>query len=179
MSENMSNVERGLWRIAELGARCSQQSAAGSRGPLWAELEHTIAGLEAEFEAARQAVDTAPAQVRTLEGHSAPVGGLAYSPDGKFLASGDQNGLKLWNAATLEEVRAVKTPANQLAFTPDSQALFAAQTIEQRAFSYLWDIGEPMWSDVVLPVVNELRALPDPERPRTFRQRQDMLVFEK
>jgi len=68
MSDTMSNVERGLWRIAELGARCSQQSAAGSRGPLWAELEQTIAGLEAEFEAARQAVDIAPAQVRSLEG---------------------------------------------------------------------------------------------------------------
>ena len=68
MAETMSNVERVLWRIAELGARCSQHSAAGSRGPLWTELEHTIAGLEAEFEAARQAVDTAPTQVRSLEG---------------------------------------------------------------------------------------------------------------
>ncbi|HYT38110.1 MAG TPA: hypothetical protein VEN99_01295, partial [Acidimicrobiia bacterium] len=64
----MSNVERGLWRIAELGARCSQQSAAGSRGPLWAELEQTITGLEAEFEAASQAEDIAPSQVRSLEG---------------------------------------------------------------------------------------------------------------
>ena len=45
MSESMSNVERGLWRIAELGARCSQQSAAGSRGPLWEELEKIISGL--------------------------------------------------------------------------------------------------------------------------------------
>src|SRR5690242_5208322 len=68
MSESMSNVERGLWRIAELGARCSQQSANGSRGPLWAELEETIARLDAEFEATRQAVDIAPAQVRSLEG---------------------------------------------------------------------------------------------------------------
>jgi hypothetical protein len=65
----MSDVERVLWRIAELGARCSQQSAAGGREPLWAELEQTIAALEAELEAARQAVDTAPlVQVRTLEG---------------------------------------------------------------------------------------------------------------
>ena len=65
MAETMSHVERVLWRIAELGARCSQQAASGARGPLWAELEHTIAGLEAEFEAASQAGDTA--QVRTLE----------------------------------------------------------------------------------------------------------------
>ena len=68
MSETMSHVERVLWRIAELGARCSQQAATGERGPLWAELEQTIAGLENDFEAARQAVDIAPEQVRTLEG---------------------------------------------------------------------------------------------------------------
>jgi hypothetical protein len=68
MAETMSHVERVLWRIAELGARCSQQAASGGRGPLWAELEETIAGLETEFEATRQAVDIAPAQVRSLEG---------------------------------------------------------------------------------------------------------------
>jgi ubiquinone/menaquinone biosynthesis C-methylase UbiE len=55
----------------------------------------------------------------------------------------------------------------------------AAHAIEQRAYSYLWDIDEQMWSDVVIPVINQLRALPDPERPRTFRQHQDLLVFEK
>lgn len=68
MSETMSHVERVLWRIAELGARCSQQAATGERAALWAELEQTIAGLDGEFEAAGQAVDIAPAQVRTLEG---------------------------------------------------------------------------------------------------------------
>ena len=68
MSETMSHVERVLWRIAELGARCSQQSAAGERAALWAELEQTIAGLDGEFESARQAVDITPAQVRSLEG---------------------------------------------------------------------------------------------------------------
>jgi hypothetical protein len=68
MAEMMSHVERVLWRIAELGARCSQQAAAGGRGPLWAELEETIAGLQAEFESASQAVDIAPEQVRVLEG---------------------------------------------------------------------------------------------------------------
>jgi ubiquinone/menaquinone biosynthesis C-methylase UbiE len=57
--------------------------------------------------------------------------------------------------------------------------LEAAQAIEQRAYSYLWDLDEPMWSDVVIPVINQLRALPEAERPRTVRQRQDMHVFEK
>jgi hypothetical protein len=61
----------------------------------------------------------------------------------------------------------------------DDSPLKAAHAIEQRAYSYLWDIDDRMWSDVVVPVIDNLRALPDPERPRTFRQRQDLLVFEK
>src|SRR3990170_1464955 len=52
MSETMSHVERVLWRIAELGARCSQQAATGERAALWAEPEQPIAGLDEEFEAA-------------------------------------------------------------------------------------------------------------------------------
>lgn len=68
MAETMSHVERVLWRIAELGARCSQHTAAGGRGPLWAELEQTIASLDAEIVSARQAGDIAPEQVRSLEG---------------------------------------------------------------------------------------------------------------
>ena len=68
MAETMSHVERVLWRIAELGARCSQQEVAGGRGPMWAELEQTIAAFEAEFDAAHQAMEGAPARVRSLEG---------------------------------------------------------------------------------------------------------------
>jgi WD40 repeat protein len=83
------------------------------------------------------------AEVGTLA-HASPVTVATYSPDGKFLASGSENEFKLWNAATLEEVRAVKTPAAQLAFAPDSQTLFAAQTIERHKAVHTftrWGVG--------------------------------------
>jgi WD40 repeat protein len=70
------------------------------------------------------------AEVRTLEGHRALVWGVAYSPDGRFLATGDDHEFKLWHPDTLQELRAVETPAGQLAFAPDSRSLFAAVTID-------------------------------------------------
>jgi WD40 repeat protein/tRNA A-37 threonylcarbamoyl transferase component Bud32 len=71
------------------------------------------------------------AETRDVLEHDSPVGMAVYSPDGRFLASGDFTGFKLTNAKTLEVVRTVLTPAMQLGFTPDSQALWSTQTIEQ------------------------------------------------
>jgi WD40 repeat protein len=68
------------------------------------------------------------ADARSLDGHEAPVAAVVYSPDGKYLASGDRQGFKLWDPQTLVEIRTVETPAQQLAFTPDSRTLLAATT---------------------------------------------------
>lgn len=69
--------------------------------------------------------------VRSLNGHRAPVVAVVYSPDGKYLASGDEQAFKLWSARTLEEIRTVETPAWQLAFTADSRTLWAAMTTDR------------------------------------------------
>jgi WD40 repeat protein len=70
-------------------------------------------------------------EVRSLDGHRAPVVGVVYSPDGKCLASGDEQVLKLWDARTLEAIGTVETPAWQLAFTPDSRSLWSAMTTDR------------------------------------------------
>lgn len=84
------------------------------------------------------------AETQTLNGHQNPVGAVAYSPDGKLLASGDPREFKLWNADTLEHVRTVQTPAMQLAFSGDSNILMAAWTNERpqtlHTFSR-WQLG--------------------------------------
>src|SRR5262249_43968799 len=67
-------------------------------------------------------------EVRTLAVHRDWVATVAYSPDGKYLASGTEGGFKLWNAATFEELRWVQMPATQLAFSLDSRILYAAWT---------------------------------------------------
>jgi WD40 repeat protein len=65
---------------------------------------------------------------RRLPSRGEPVNVVAYSPDGKVLASGDAKGFTVWDAKTLVELHSVATPAGHIAFTPDSRTLFAAHT---------------------------------------------------
>ena len=65
--------------------------------------------------------------IRTLEGHTAFVGAVAFSPDGKFLASAsfDQTA-RLWDVSTGQEIRRFDghgSPVNTVAFSPDGTTL--------------------------------------------------------
>jgi WD40 repeat protein len=53
-----------------------------------------------------------------------PMTALAFSPNGKYLASSDRYGTKLWDLATCREVVTWKEcPAHRLAFSPDGKVL--------------------------------------------------------
>ena len=54
-----------------------------------------------------------------------------------------------------------------------------ADVVEQRTFSFLWDVDDKTWTTVVQPVIDGLRTLPDPTRPRRVVHRRDLLVFQK
>src|SRR5207245_1587861 len=69
---------------------------------------------------------------RTLTGHKRGVTAVAFSPDGRTLASGDGRTIKLWQAMTGREMitvyREIKLgdPLRWLAFTSDGSRLLAA-----------------------------------------------------
>ncbi len=88
--------------------------------------------------------------VRTLEGHTNVVFSIAFSPDGRTLASGSwDRRIKLWDAATGREIRTFTGHTGwvrSVAFSPDGRTLASGS----------WDRTVKLW-DVVTG--RELRTL--------------------
>jgi WD40 repeat protein len=71
--------------------------------------------------------DVASGEVlHTLEGHTADVKDLVFSPDGRILVSCDRDGIiRLWDVATAQQVQALEQEwgVNTVAFSPDGGVL--------------------------------------------------------
>jgi WD40 repeat protein/tRNA A-37 threonylcarbamoyl transferase component Bud32 len=67
-----------------------------------------------------------------------------YSPDGKWLATSDLTGFKLWNAETLEEAGGAPAQAQQIAFAPDGRTFLSASSTVTPRTAYTvtrWDVN--------------------------------------
>jgi ubiquinone/menaquinone biosynthesis C-methylase UbiE len=75
-------------------------------------------------------------------------------------------GFRFLAEAVTDEYTAVESPEERAAM------------IERRDWSSLWDLDDETWARVVQPVLDDLRALPDPDRPRRCVHRHVLSVYE-
>ena len=115
--------------IAVSGQLATASKALGNANATASQLQSLAAWGVYQTDQARYAMLSAAAspEIATFTGGSSQVTSVAFSPDGKTLATGDEDGTtRLWNLATGQQAASLpvgSNPVESVAFSPDGQVL--------------------------------------------------------
>jgi WD40 repeat protein len=127
-----------------------------------------LATVESDPRAIRITDVTTGAAVATLRGHEGPVSVLAYSPDGKRLASGSVDGtIRLWEPTSgkaVDTLRGHERPIEWLSYSPDGRRICSRDGRSVR----LWDAATGRPVAVLDGPARQLTALFTPDGQRLF-----------
>ena len=150
-----------------------QSETVGDSNPAIAKLESIAAWRIHPSDDARYAMLAAAARpgIAALTGHTDAVGSVAFSPDGKTVASGGADGtLRLWDVATRRQIGTPLTGTgytnvvSSVAFSPDGKMLASSG---DNGTLRLWDvatrrqIGDPLSETGYTNVVSSVGFSPD------------------
>jgi WD40 repeat protein len=129
-------------RVWDLDSGRELWSADGHAGAVFSPDGKRLAGYRGEGLTVWDA--TTGQEVLTLRGHTGAIQGVAFSRDGRRLASGGDRGeLKVWDAATGQEVHSLvghKYEVMAVAFSPDGKRLVSGGGFAPRAGELkVWD----------------------------------------
>jgi tRNA threonylcarbamoyl adenosine modification protein (Sua5/YciO/YrdC/YwlC family) len=123
----------------------------------------------------RLVVIEAGAAERSDDDVARTVGDLQDRLRGRRQAFDRDATIALVTASGFDLVEHTTTPAEDYAETPGE----AADRLEQKVYSALWDVPPGVWEREVEPVIAALRALPDPDRRRDRTSRHHLIVFDR